>query len=732
MRPRRRSLPGSSTRPDSRGADRPPLLSLATNYEAWTTLKAVPSSVLAMVKEGITLPWTDRAVRPNRLIMPNYSMPPAHRQFIDSEISSLLAKGCLVETAVEHLRLSSPLGVVVTPSKMRLVVNFRHLNSFCQIDKVRFEGYETLQHMVQRGDYLTKVDIKAAYHAASMHASAWPYLGIEWAGRHYSFRALPFGLSVAPGAFTKIVRPLIGWLRARGHRVLAYLDDFIVLASSPEQARASTRALTELLERVGFVLALDKCVLEPVQRLTFLGFEIDTICSSEPMLFVPPAKQAALLKATKSLSRAATSSSSIPARRLARWVGLAASLTRAIIPARALLRNLQGAISTAVASHGSWAARATLGTAAMDELAWWLGALKNSKSALWVGRPIKLPTARSTAHLVVTTDASEFGYGATLQSWTPKTAANDETTLNTETPDDGEEVSTQRAQAAWPPRWKMDMVSSNERELTAVLLALQSFRTQLRGKTICVRSDNSTTVAAVQRVTGGSTRLNNLALRIANLASSETMTIWAIHVPGVKNKEADLLSRQFATPKYEWSLAKSAFAAIQDKLRLTCSVDRFAALHNHLLPRYNSRLPDPAAEAQNALAQSWSSESNFVNAPFRLLPQILSKIKSERATAIVIAPMWPGAHWMTQLAEMSSASVPVPMTAVRPAATAATPWSATLARWSKTTTTTTTTAPATTTAAATRAAAAAARAAATPEPLRNPGWQLRAWKICFA
>jgi len=41
-------------------------------------------------------------------------------------------------------------------------------------------------------------------------------------------------------------------------------------------------------------LALDKCVLEPVQRLTFLGFEIDTICSSEPMLFVPPAKQAAL------------------------------------------------------------------------------------------------------------------------------------------------------------------------------------------------------------------------------------------------------------------------------------------------------------------------------------------------------------------------------------------------------------------------------------------------------
>ena len=45
---------------------------------------------------------------------------------------------------------------------------------------------------------------------------------------------MPFGLNVAPRVFTKLLKPVVAWLRGQGIRLIIYLDDIQIMASSVE------------------------------------------------------------------------------------------------------------------------------------------------------------------------------------------------------------------------------------------------------------------------------------------------------------------------------------------------------------------------------------------------------------------------------------------------------------------------------------------------------------------
>src|SRR5690606_36165993 len=94
--------------------------------------------------------------------------------------------------------------------------------------------------------------------------------------RFYRFRALPFGLSSAPWIFTKLVRQVVRLCRSRGIRLMAYLDDFIILGSSYEECRSHTCFVMDLLKQLGWLVNYNKSSLTPSTMLEYLGFVIDT------------------------------------------------------------------------------------------------------------------------------------------------------------------------------------------------------------------------------------------------------------------------------------------------------------------------------------------------------------------------------------------------------------------------------------------------------------------------
>ena len=58
---------------------------------------------------------------------------------------------------------------------------------------------------------------------------------------------------------------------------MAYLDDIIVIDWSFEGCRKSVLRVMELFQYYGFIIHLEKCLLEPTTCMEFLGFILDSI-----------------------------------------------------------------------------------------------------------------------------------------------------------------------------------------------------------------------------------------------------------------------------------------------------------------------------------------------------------------------------------------------------------------------------------------------------------------------
>ena len=90
-------------------------------------------------------------------------------------------------------------------------------------------------------------------------------------------------------------------------------------------------------------------------------------------------------------------------------------------------------------------------------------------------------------------------------------------------------------------------------------------------------------------------------------------------------------------------------------------MDHFTSLRTAQLPHYNSWIYDPGTEPLGAMAQDWSQENNFINLPFKLIPQILDKLIAEEAIATIITPAWPAQPWFNKLLSMTIRThIPLP------------------------------------------------------------------------
>src|SRR5258705_9964922 len=72
-----------------------------------------------------------------------------------------------------------------------------------------------------------------------------------------------------------MLKPILAHLRLQGINSMAYMDDFLGIASSLKLARQHCQQMVDVLEQLGWVIS-SKSRLEPVQRIPFLGLLLDS------------------------------------------------------------------------------------------------------------------------------------------------------------------------------------------------------------------------------------------------------------------------------------------------------------------------------------------------------------------------------------------------------------------------------------------------------------------------
>jgi hypothetical protein len=133
-------------------------------------------------------------------------------QAIEEEIAALLEKQA-IEPATDPGFRSRLFTIVKKTGDLRPVLNLRPLNQYVEQTSFKMETTKTVCAMVYKNDYLTSIDLKDAFLHVPVAPAHRRYLQFQWKGRIYQFRTLPFGLSLSPLVFTKVLRPLLRWAR---------------------------------------------------------------------------------------------------------------------------------------------------------------------------------------------------------------------------------------------------------------------------------------------------------------------------------------------------------------------------------------------------------------------------------------------------------------------------------------------------------------------------------------
>ena len=99
---------------------------------------------------------------------------------------------------------------------------------------------------------------------------------VSWL-RYFVFTVLPFGLSVAPYCFAKIVRASVKCWRSNGIKIVVFNDDGAGAEENFQKASSSSKLVKQTLVDSGFLPNEEKSIWYPVQSLEWLGNVVQTV-----------------------------------------------------------------------------------------------------------------------------------------------------------------------------------------------------------------------------------------------------------------------------------------------------------------------------------------------------------------------------------------------------------------------------------------------------------------------
>ena len=180
-------------------------------------------------------PWVLEAVRSYKIEFisgPRQREPPGQiamnaeqSQAMTLEIQELHKKGAVVQADSHSGGVVSQVFLVPkSDGAWRPVLNLKSLNQFVVPHHFKMESIRTLEGVLQKDDWLLKLDLKDAYLSIPIHQNHQHFLRFPWKGQLWQFKALPFGLSSAPWVFTKVTKPISSILRKLGIWLILYLE----------------------------------------------------------------------------------------------------------------------------------------------------------------------------------------------------------------------------------------------------------------------------------------------------------------------------------------------------------------------------------------------------------------------------------------------------------------------------------------------------------------------------
>lgn len=361
------------------------------------------------------------------------------------------------------------------------------------------------------GCYMVKLDIEAAYRCIPVRPADWPLLGMRWTDGYYFDSVVQFGLSSATAIFEwySSAAQHIAQVALAIEHIVHYIDDFLIFASTQREAERIKRSLLQLFTELGIPLSIEK-VEGPVRLIIFLGIVFDSVSMTVKL----DERRLADLHEELSVWSNRTQASR---EQLQSLIGRLSFASKVVPTGRTFLRRMIDQLKLIPVSAPSTEPH-PLTPHFFKDLAWWGQFLSK-----WNGVSVVPDADWSTAcSLHIYTDACVTGYGAVFGSHWFAGQWSDE----------------QNQQASRDHRDSMPF-----KELYALTLAANTWGSQWTGRKILFHCDSMTAVLAWRKGDSPDPHISELIRTLLFIAATHDFNMNVVHVPGLMNTYADMLSR---------------------------------------------------------------------------------------------------------------------------------------------------------------------------------------------
>ena len=359
--------------------------------------------------------------------------------------------------------------------------------------------------------FMAKIDIEAAYRCIPVQPQDWPLLCMKWKDKYYFDTVLPFGLASATAIFEWFSSLAEHVTKALGHIqfLTHYIDDFLNIHRTYAGCKSELDFILKIFAKLGIPIAVDK--LEgPTNRIIFLGIIIDTTSMTLCLDDIRLKDLHIMLNEFKDKKKASK-------RELQSCIGRLSFASKAVISGRTFLRRMIDHMKS-LPNNMHADTQYDLSEQFFADLSWWRKFLSE-----WNGKSFILNNEWvHSSKLHIYTDACVIGYSGVFgeewysEQWTPEL-----------------EKQAQREKRDSMP-WK---------ELYAVATAAATWGPRWSTKRIVFHCDCMSAVQAWNKSSSIDNDMCELIRTILYLSSTYSFDIHIMHIPGVDNVCADLLSR---------------------------------------------------------------------------------------------------------------------------------------------------------------------------------------------
>ena len=428
----------------------------------------------------------------------------AHKRFCDE-----VSQGNYVPTT-RRPTIVSAIGVLPkSDGDVRLIHDYSlpenlSLNDYASDDyELRYQSVDDAVRLMTPGCFMAKVDLKSAYRSVNISSHSQKYTGIKWnfGGKpvYFTDTKLSMGSKSAPSIFTRLTQAVRRIMARKGyHNIVVYLDDFFICAAMFDQCVTVYTELIRLLRKLGFYINWQK-VVDPCQRITFLGVELDSLA------FCVRLPQDKLVRIRQTLDNFCQRKRASK-RQLQALVGLLNWASAVVYGGRTFLRRILHVMNTLKKPGHKVLVKGDF----LLDIQWW-------KMFMHQFNGVAAVLDRTPITCVYTDACDKAAGGYFLGDWFYVNFELD-------------------AQAVAP-------LHINFKETMAVVYAVWRWARIWSGKRILILSDNQATVGIINRGSAKHPFIMKHLRFLFWLSACFNFRITAKYYPGVMNKTADRVSR---------------------------------------------------------------------------------------------------------------------------------------------------------------------------------------------